>query len=336
MADDHDFDARGIALDGERCLGRLVRDDGAFLYAYDADTRDEVREYDLIRHAMACWGIGRVANELGGLDAERAAAHRAMTWLVDGYSHAMGRARCVVQGDSIFLGASALTALALIELAANGEAGARHLESAQQYVDFVLACREPDGDFIHRIDTRNVEIDPWRSNFYTGQGLLALVRCSQATSQAKYLDAAAEMIAGFEPRNYGVDVHSHWMAHALSALHRSTGEDRLVAYAGRIVKRIIDEPHYRQVDSSSALACRAEALGAYGEMLVRTEGRTTGPRWADVMTAMRHDLALLTAYRLDDGAFLMNSTGRLVQIDIIQHAALAYFAYARLSDRHID
>jgi len=335
MVDETDFDARSVALEGARCLGRLVQDNGIFLYAYHAETREPIHEYDLIRHSAACWAIALAAKQLGGLDAEFAAAQRAMDWLIDKHTHAMGRAKCVVQGDSIFLGASALAVAALVELASDDGSADRNLEAARQYCEFILACRRPDGDFIHRIDTRQIEADPWRSNFYTGQALLALVLCSRATGDEHYLDVAREMVSAFGLKSYGVDVRSHWMSHAISQLHGSVTQDWMVDYAGRIARAIADEP-IGPSPGSTGYACSAEALGAYGDMLVRTQGRTSGPRWAETMAKLKSHLAALMAFRLDDGAFLLDARTGLVQIDSIQHAVLGYLAYARLSAHELD
>jgi hypothetical protein len=177
----------------------------------------------------------------------------------------------------------------------------------------------------------NAKFDTWRSDFYTGEALFALSRLSWDSGEDSYRDVAAETTAMLARQGYGIAKHSHWMAYALSALHELTGDESLMAYAGQIIRAIIDQNAYRGAGSSSAIACRTEALVAYGDMLVRAGGTEVGPVGAEVMAAMRENLELLMDYRLDDGGFINGTTERRVQIDTIQHAAAAFLGYDRLS-----
>jgi hypothetical protein len=336
VATDTEIDARDIARESAQCAARLVQPDGMFIYAYDADTGERQKAYELIRHCGTCWAIAHAAVSLGGMDEELDAAGRAMAWILDKHTVRMGRAHCIVQGDRIHLGTNALAILALVELANVEAHREERLRAATEYGEFVLACRRKDGEFHHKLDLLTAQVGEWRSDIHTAEALFALARLSQATSQSRYLDAAADSIAILRGQDFGIAQGNHWMAYAISALHESTGDDAAVDYAGKIVRNFIDNPAYRYHNAPTPISCATEALVAYGDMLVRSQGRTTGPRWGEVMRNIRENLALLTNYRLDDGAFIISATDRHVQIDVIQHAVSAYLGYDRLSAHQID
>ena len=71
----------------------------------------------------------------------------------------------------------------------------------------------------------------------------------------------------------------------------------------------------------------------YCDMLARTGGATTGPRWGEVMDNAALDLVALIALRLPDGGFIGGYDDPAVQIDYIQHSSSAFVGFHRNSMR---
>lgn len=322
--------ARYVAAAGAQRAAQLVRRDGRFDYR----TQDgaSLGGYNLLRHCGTAWSIADIAAQLGGLETEIAAAGRAMDWIARTRLEPLNGGLCIASKGSAKLGGAGLGMLALTELARLGDRE-RRLDTAEALARFALSLQRDDGDFHHRVRTGSGEVMDFHSDYYTGEALFGLVRVYQATRDERYLDSVIRAITALNRLDYGVREQSHWMSYAIVALHEVTGEDWLVDYAGRIIRHTLDRPIYRRRRRSAPTACRVEAFMTYCDMLARTGGATTGPRWGEVMDNAALDLVALIALRLPDGGFIGGYDDPAVQIDYIQHSSSAFVGFHRNSMR---
>lgn len=320
--------AATVARRGAQRIGELVEPSGRFIYAYDPRTGAPVAGYNLLRHCGSVWSMLVVARHEGGMPGEVAKAEKAMAWVLSGQTRQVGDALCITSGHTAKLGGCGLGLLALTELY-RATGAERWLDPARALGRFVLRCRRDDGDFHHKVDVETMLPTAFRSDYYTGEALFGLLRLYQTTGEAQWLDAARRSIVALEAQDYGVAQKSHWMIYTIAELHACEPADRWLTYAGRIAWRLIDEaanpPSYR----TSPLATRVEALMAYAAMpgAGTMANDALGPPRLQALTVCRDYLAALMRNRLPDGGFVSGPKDQIVQIDNIQHAAHAFFAY---------
>jgi len=196
--------------------------------------------------------------------------------------------------------------------------------------DFILEQRREDGDFHHKLKVKTGEVMEFRSEYYTGEALYGLLELyKRMPKRRELLTAVRESIAALMPRQYGVKEQSHWMSHALNALHEITGDPALVSYAGAISAHILADPHYRARHQCAPTSTRVEAVTAYADMLRRNGYQSDGPSYEAIQRHAGEDIAELLKYRRRDGSFKKSERENIVQIDYIQHAALAFLGYVR-------
>ena len=315
-----------VAATGAQRAAALIKPDGRF--DYRTQDGESLGGYNLLRHCGTAWSIVDIAGQLGGLDQQVAAAARAMGWLVKRRIEPLNGGLCIASNGAAKLGGAGLGMLALTALARVGDRD-QHLTTAEGLARFALSLQREDGDFHHKVATGTGDVLDFHSDYYTGEALFGLVQVYRATLDEQYLTPVIRAIQALDRLDYGVKEQSHWMSYAIVALHAVTEETWLVDYAGRIIRNILDRPVYRRRRRSAPTACRVEAFMTYGDMLHRTGGETTGPRWDEVMENAALDLVALIGLRLPDGGFIGGYDDPAVQIDYIQHSASAFVGFHR-------
>ncbi len=200
------------------CLAGLVREDGSFLYRYDSRSGEPKGGYNILRHAGAIWALldtfrdTRDERLLSG--AQRATHHLLASSLrfFRSYSNV-----CICEDNTIKLGGNALAALALLSLF---EVTRERLllTLAEQLCQFMLDQRRQHGDLVHKRYFESGKISAFRSMYYTGEALLAILTLYQQTGDSHWLDAAIEIEEPLAAEGYGVQEQSHWMLYALELL----------------------------------------------------------------------------------------------------------------------
>jgi hypothetical protein len=235
----------------------------------------------------------------------------------------------LVEDNSIKLGGNALGVLALVALhRATGTVLA--LDLARGLAGSMLDERHDDGDFVHKRFFRSGRASDFRSEYYTGEALLALCELGTATGEARWREAAAAVADRLGPRDYGVEQHSHWMLYALDHLHETTGAERYYRHAARIARHIVEHPDYRSWGRSTPIACRSEGLLAFLRLLERRAAVEDLALRQDCLNTVRENLALQAGFRTPAGGFVRgggDSRGREVRIDYIQHNISAFLHY---------
>ncbi len=325
------MDALAVAHESAVCLARLVQGDGRFRYRFQADSTEDLSGYNVLRHAGAIWALLDVYRDTGD-DVLLAAARRATTYLLDSSLRFFRDYRnvCICEDNKIKLGGNALTVLALVSLYEH--TGDRFvLAVAEQLAAFMLLERDDTGDFIHKRYFQSGKRSAFKSAYYTGEALLALIALYGASKEQSWLAAAREIETTLAPRDYGVAEQSHWLLYFLEMISRYEAAPLYADHAVKIGRHILNYPQYLSWQRSTPIACRTEGLLA----LVRLSERVVLDAGL-LRSAQRQvvdNLERQLTFRQSDGSFIRGGNDRRaheVRIDYLQHNISAFLHHARL------
>lgn len=322
-------------------LLRLIGPRGRFTYAHEAGDPAQAHEgYNMLRHCGTLWFMLRAVNELGlRLTRDQQAA---LTEAVGYAGRRMERPDWIAaDGPCLALNAKGAVklggiGLALVmlrdyrALARRDRLSPRHLpasldETLRGLETYALTQIE-EGDFHHKRDFATGRLLDFRSDYYTGEALLGLMRSDRLFPEA---NAVCERLMA---RGYGIDVQSHWMAYAAcegverGRLSRAPALD----YLERLMTAILADTHYRARRESTPIACRTEALTRY--LLLSRSPAFRGALDPALLEAVRAAAEENLRLQLDwhgDGQFWKGDESRKVQIDTIQHNATAFLNWWR-------
>lgn len=322
-------------------LGRIVQQNGRFIYAHEAGDTDAVHDgYNLLRHCGTLWFMARAVNRLPGRpDPDLLAAiGRATGYLgkklaAPPWAAADRPSLGLVGNGAIKLGGLGLGLLALTEVAAvpalilPPKALPHPLpQSMARMRQYALDEIEGD-DFRHKRDAETGEVLSFRSDYYTGEAIFGLLMSGPTTEDLTRVTTALMR------KGYGFAQQSHWMAYAAcEAVERGVVSEALgSAYLTGLMEAILGDTHYRARRQSTPIACRTEALTRV-LLLARDHPGLVAP---DLIARVRANADENLALQLDwyaDGQFWKGNDARKVQIDYIQHNATAFLHWGLLGE----
>jgi rhamnogalacturonyl hydrolase YesR len=328
--------AAAVAREGIAALARLVNEDGRFRYRfYLKRAKNPGNSYSAIRHAAAVWLMLKVDRELGPVPEVKSAALRAGNAMIDNFICPFsGPDKLSMLEEGYYrIGGNALAILALLEMTKATEQ-ASYVDLAQRLASYILDQRTSDGDFVHVRNYPIGTVHPFRSDYYTGEVLYALLRLYERTGVPSYWSTALHSLSTLSERDYGVTQDSHWMLYALDLLESCSAGSGLIPYAARIADHIINNKMYRRRQESTPIACRTEGLLAYIRAAERANVHDLHPPISEAKKNVRQNLSLLLRYRDASGVFMRGSDNDEVQIDYVQHAVASFAEYALMSEDH--
>jgi len=325
-------------------LMALIRPSGKFVYAHKQFFPDETQDgYNLLRHCGTVWflckAIRTMAIDL--MPDQQRLLGQAVAYIQNRtkeppWASGVLPVLCLTSMDIVKLGGVGLAALMLREYAELGELSKEPLSSLYPQ-GHELACARlenyiisqlSDGDFIHKRAFSSGIAYPFRSEYYTGEALFALVRSSRNDPQVR------RAMEGLFEAGYGLAEQSHWMAYAAcTALRTGYGDRaRTINYLERLIDRIIADASYRDRYESTPIACRTEALVVFLQTCrLMDEEAFPEALIAAAREAARTNLGLQLAY-YGDGQFRKGRDSDKVQIDYIQHNGTAFLGWWELSE----
>jgi hypothetical protein len=342
-----DHPCLAVAIHGARRLADLVEPSGRFIYSYDYPMRRNAG-YNLLRHCGALWSMLAVADRLQSLGrlAQAAAiaesAHAALGWLrrhhlVD--LRALDPPLCaIVHKGMVRTGCLGLALLGYARLLpfVNRELARGYLGEMAGLGNYLVGAVAADGaDFRHKLSWPAGADLGFASDYYTGEILFGLAELSRLVPDPAYLGQVRRSLDVLAARDYGVAQHSHWMLYALESAYSSEPSPEWLAYAGRIVSRILaEQAAYLGRNRGTGTACRSEGLAAYLRMLGRAAelGQVADelPLEPMVEACIAGNLEQQLRFYRTDGSFVAGGASRRVQIDYIQHNISAFLAAAEL------
>ena len=311
------------ALAASEYLTRSVGPDGKFVYIYYPKSDSVPDDYNILRHAGAIYAMLEVYDVTGDRDLLEA-AERAIGYLVTMAQPCEAEeleteVLCIVEDGEVKLGGNALAIIALAkytELTGNQE----HYPLMVALGNWMRSVQGFDGEFkVHLLDLASGKSSSFRSDYYPGEALLALMRLYTLDSDPAWLDSAE---AGAEwlitVRDSGLDTselaHDHWLLYALNELYRQRPQELFSEHAFKISDAIIAAQNrnpqypdwlgsYNQPPRSTPTATRSEGLfSTY--LLARDHGYED--RAAAILEALKLNVAfqLSTQFRPESVMYL--------------------------------
>jgi hypothetical protein len=233
-------------------LARSVKDDGNFIYEYKPFQGREVPEYNILRHAGTVFAMMEVYGEQQDPEV-RKAAERAIGYLLRQVRNGKieGRpVKFVIEKGEIKLGGNGLAALALAEYArVTGDR--QHDEVMKGLGEWILATQGPDGNFlVHKQSYPGGVVSRFRSEYYPGEAIFALMRIHGLTGEKKWLDGA-DAGARYQLKVFSLLddkrlPHDHWLLYGLNEVHRKRPRPEFLEGAMRFARVIIQAQHTRE------------------------------------------------------------------------------------------
>jgi hypothetical protein len=314
------------------CLAGLVREDGSFLYRYDAQSGEPKGGYNILRHAGAIWALldtFRDSRDDRLLTGARRATHYLLANSLRFYRSYNNV--CICEDNTIKLGGNALAALALLSVF-EVKRERLLLTLAEQLCQFMLDQRREHGELVHKRYFKSGKVSAFRSMYYTGEALLAILTLHEQTGERRWLDAAIEIEEPLAAEGYGVKEQSHWMLYALDLLDRFAPSPVYYRHAAAIATDILDNPEYLSWNRSTPIACRSEGLLAFLRQQPSGDSEDTSLR-ALCLEQVERNLNIQMSFRLDDDAFIRGGNDNRhheVRIDYIQHNISSLLHRSRL------
>ena len=316
---------------GAEKIAQLTTDSGRFKYRYDAKSKVELSGYNVLRHCGAIWSMLDVFTATQDNQLLESAT-RAVTYLLNEHLQFYRSYLnvCICEKNTIKLGGNALAALALAKLYAIKKDDIL-LDTSHQLCRFMLEQRELQGDFVHKRYFKSGKISAFRSEYYVGEALLALLACYEITGDAQLLNAVVKVESDLAAKNYGVREQSHWMLYALEQLQRFDKSPHIYQHARQIAAEIISNPVYLDSGRSTPIACRTEGLLAFVRM--SPQDASVESLQSAALQCVRTNLDKQLAFQTKDGAFTRGGGDRRdqeVRIDYIQHNISAFLHFSQL------
>jgi hypothetical protein len=314
------------------CLAGLVGEDGQFRYRYDARTGENLSGYNILRHSGAIWALVDTYRDTGDVRLLNA-AQRALRYLLDNSLRFYRSYRnvCICEDNTIKLGGSALAALTMLAMFSITRERLL-LTLSEQLCQFILDQRQEQGELVHKRYFESGKISSFRSMYYTGEALFAMVTLFEQTGERHWLDAAVNIEKPLADEGYGVAEQSHWMLYALEMMTRFSPSPDYSRHAVAIVEHILDHPDYLQWQRSTPIACRSEGLLAF------LRQPPTGNQQDDHLRQrcrqqVENNISQQMSFCLDNGAFIRGGNDHRhheIRIDYLQHNISSLLHYSRL------
>jgi hypothetical protein len=319
-------------------LAQLVDRDGRFKYRFDPVSGNIAEGYNVLRHCGAVWAMLEASEYSEQKKRIQASGIRAITYLLNEFMQFSPDYRygCIAENNSIKLGGNALAILAMLSVyRATGDEILRTLsESLGKYI---LKDLKPDGDFVHKRYVTSGKISDFKSMYYTGEALLALLHLFEASGNELWLDAAVRSEDMLMGQDYGVKEQSHWMLYALERLCRYRWNENHARHATKIARHILDYPEYRSWGRSTPTACRSEGLLAFIRLLDQGQWASEEATLRNqCMEAVEYNLAEQCRFRREDGGFVRGGADHRineVRIDYVQHNVSAFLYRHQLNQQ---
>ncbi len=339
-------------------LARNIDDKGRFNYLYDPLKNTRPEGYNILRHAGTIFSMLEYY-ELARDQAILQAAEKALLYLGSSIKNTMkggiGMA-VVVEDNEVKLGGNALGAIAIakyMEITGNRE----YLPLLQKMGEWILSVQEKNGDFgVHKQRFSDGAISDFRSAYYPGEAILALIMIHHLDPRWKWLDGASRgarylvLARDKELKDHELP-HDHWLLYGLEGLYRLEKDPIFLEHAMRISREIVRVQNRNSVfpdwdggfsndPRSTPASTRMEGLGAayrmasgagmsdeaekiLGSLLLGTSfisRNQIGPSWAMYMKNPEASL----------GGVRESLTRFEVRIDYVQHALSAFLSAAEI------
>ncbi|MEM1152848.1 MAG: hypothetical protein AAGI44_01820 [Pseudomonadota bacterium] len=191
--------------------------------------------------------------------------------------------------------------------------------------------RDEQGELIHKRYFGTGKVSAFRSEYYTGEALLALLSMYAVSGEQMWLDETLSVERALAGIDYGVAEQSHWMLYALELLQLHAETELAYEHAAKIARNILSNGLYLSWGRSTPIACRSEGLMAFVRM--KHPENIEAVRLRDACLAqVESNLCKQLECRRSDGSFVRGGQDQRhneVRIDYIQHNISAFLHFHR-------
>ena len=234
------------AEEGGEYLISSLHPDGKFDYIYYPYLNRTSKDYNILRHAGTVYSMLELY-EITGNEKLLIAARKAITYLlsyVSSFKTKNGIISTVIFRGKIFLGANAVTVLALAKYTAVTK-DKRYLIIAQNIARWMQYTQEKNGSFrIHLQDFPGGKIYEKVTLYYPGEAIFALTRLHQVDGNPVWL-RVAEKAAHYQINTYHnikredkIEV-DHWLIFACNELYKHSKKPEYVTFSLQLADEIL-------------------------------------------------------------------------------------------------
>ncbi|MEC4803382.1 MAG: hypothetical protein SAJ12_03275 [Jaaginema sp. PMC 1079.18] len=345
----NDF-SKEMVLEGAIAAGEYLKPkidtEGKFIYCYHAKTDKIIPKYNILRHSGTIYALLELFEVTEDKDL-LTAIQRAIAYLLQQIQSATaisatGEGDCVVEAGEVKLGGNALAAIALAKYTEITQ-DTQYLPTIINLCRWIESVQDETGQFLIHKQAQDQEPDDFRSSYYPGEAILALVRLHALTQDQHWLDIAEKAA------KYRINKHNnspkavpqdHWFLYALNELFRQRQVPVYLTYAGRIADAMIQsqqiDPMYpdwlgcfQEPPRSTPTATRTEGLcaayrlaqfsGNSSQLQQILEAIVLGVAF-QLQTQIRPEIALYYPNASRSlGGFRKSLTHSEIRIDYVQH-----------------
>jgi len=279
-----------IKLTQKNYFIKVINKKGKQKYSYLPHIDLNEKRYNILRHAGTIYSILE-SIELFHSDSLLKKSQLSLEFLIRKMEkrEINGKDTLVlVERDVLKLGGNALAIVALAKYTSL-TSDKQYIPVMQKLATWIKETQADNGDFmIHKQTYSNEKIFSFRSDFYTGEAILALVRLYELDNNEMWLDAAekaTDFLVNNKNKNATEEnVHfDHWLLYGINNLTRYRPNDSFFAHAMLIGKSLIKKqyigdkypeewqggfpPEVGKYPKSVPVACRSEGLANIYNMI---------------------------------------------------------------------
>lgn len=238
--------AEAIQLTRDNYFKKAVNDKGKFTYIFYPATNFKENKYNILRHAGSIYAMLEI-HEMWPDEELLEKAELAIDFIVDKVEEDSVNgeaAKVLVERDTVKLGGNGLLVVALAKHA-KVTGSEKYIPLMQELARWMELTQKDNGDFsIHKQMYTSKEVTDFRSDFYTGEAILALARLYELDHQEKWLDIAEKATEYLVEVAYGgatIDTvtSDHWLMYGINALSQYRTKDSFMSHAVLTAKALI-------------------------------------------------------------------------------------------------
>jgi len=316
---------------------------GKFNYIYDPIRNQNSLQYNMLRHCGTVYSLlelYELFKDTKFLDA----AVLGIQYLMDFMKPVTIKdvqTVCLIEHNAIRLGGNGLALLALAKYTKLTK-DYQYKETMENLAKWIKHSQDSNGNFsIHKQSALTDEVSDYRSDYYPGEAIFALLRLYEIDSNYEWVDVSTKAV-DYIINNLAEETiqnHHHWFMYSLNELYSIVPDKKYVEHSQKIANAIIDfqvkdTPSLDMIGcfgniSSTSTATRIEGLLADYKLCQKANYDSELQR---IMETIKLGISfqLQTQYATESamyfinpqwvlGAFAQSFTEPSIRIDYIQH-----------------
>lgn len=226
-----DYSAPQIREQFANKLESLIRTDGSFLYEYNIEFKNEIDDYNILRHELSSYALLDYYEDKGCLDYKRDLVNVMLEYIKEQIVEDDTGNMFVVDSieDEVKLGACALGLVNFCEYERLYQ-NDRYHEYIVKLANGILTMQRLDGRFNHVFNTKNFKLkEKDRIIYYEGEACVALCKAYSITKDEKYIEAVKKALDYYSKNNY-YQKNDHWQERAVYEYMKIVQDEKYFDY----------------------------------------------------------------------------------------------------------